>query len=73
MARARELLQLSSRTLKEMAWELGYDDPNAFARAFRRTVGMSPAAYRRRFGHTDKSSAWGRYPATVGPTLVHPL
>lgn len=50
IAKARELLEFSHKTLKETAWAVGYDDPNTLARAFRRMVGVSPADYRRQFG-----------------------
>lgn len=69
MARARELLEYSNKSLKEMAWELGYEDPGAFGRAFRRTIGMSAADYRRRFGqvgHAIPARSFPRpSPATV--------
>jgi transcriptional regulator GlxA family with amidase domain len=57
IARARELLEYSNKTLKEMAWEVGYDDTRAFARAFYRLVGLSPADYRRRYGQGGSSQA----------------
>lgn len=49
LSRARELLEYSNRTLKQMAWELGYEDERTLSRAFSKVVGMSPAEYRRRF------------------------
>ena len=54
IARARELLEFSRKTLKEMAWEVGYEDTRGFARAFRRVVGVSPSEYRRRFGFQQR-------------------
>lgn len=55
MARARELLEFSNKPLKDLAFQVGYEDPNAFTRAFRRTIGMSPADYRRQFGQGRRS------------------
>jgi transcriptional regulator GlxA family with amidase domain len=59
MARARELLEFSTKSLKELAWELGYEEPNAFARAFRRMVGVSPADYRRQYGQGRRELGGG--------------
>ena len=41
------LLRESSRVVAQIALEVGYDSEAAFARAFKRTVGMPPAAWRR--------------------------
>lgn len=46
MARARELMDTSSRTIAEIAGDVGYDDPFYFTRQFRRMHGTSPSAYR---------------------------
>jgi transcriptional regulator GlxA family with amidase domain len=50
IARARELLEFSNKTLKVIAWEIGYSDTDAFARAFQRVLGLSPGDYRRQYG-----------------------
>ncbi len=47
---ARELLGLTSKSLQEVAWEVGYEDPGAFRAVFVGLVGLSPAEYRRRLG-----------------------
>jgi transcriptional regulator GlxA family with amidase domain len=70
MARARELLEFSNKTLKELAWELGYEDPNAFTRAFRRTLGISPGDYRRQFAQGAPGDA--RWAGGIAP-LARPL
>lgn len=48
--KARELLQFTRRTIDQIAWSVGYEDPTAFRRVFSRLVGLAPGDYRRRFG-----------------------
>ena len=47
--KARGLLERTGKPVAEICWDLGYDDPSAFARLFRETTGLTPGAYRRRF------------------------
>ena len=47
MQRAACLLRESAATVATIAQEVGYDSEAAFARAFKRTVGTPPAAWRR--------------------------
>lgn len=47
---AKRLLDTSEFTQDEIANQVGYTDPRAFSRAFRVRFGISPGAYRRRFG-----------------------
>ena len=46
---AAEYLLDPKATITEIAFQLGYSDPSAFSRAFRRMTGESPAAYQKRF------------------------
>jgi AraC-like DNA-binding protein len=46
MRLARELLQHTRLAIGEIAWRCGYADQGAFARAFNRACGVSPAATR---------------------------
>lgn len=48
--KARSLLELSSDSFGQIAWQVGYQDPAAFRKVFLRTIGLSPQEYRRRFG-----------------------
>jgi transcriptional regulator GlxA family with amidase domain len=48
LERACELLQNSSATVAQIALQLGFSDAANFSRAFRRAIGISPAAYRER-------------------------
>ncbi len=45
--KACELLDQTDSTIREIATQLGYDDPYYFSRIFKKTQGCSPAAYRR--------------------------
>jgi AraC family transcriptional activator of pobA len=45
---ARRQLLFSTLPIKQIGAELGYEDPAYFTRFITRTLGMSPAAYRRR-------------------------
>ncbi|WP_116133495.1 AraC family transcriptional regulator [Tropicimonas sp. IMCC34043] len=44
---ARHRLQHSTQSVASIAEELGYSDPTAFDRAFRRAAGLSPTQFRR--------------------------
>lgn len=45
-ARAQALLRAGTRTVAEIATDLGYSEPSAFHRAFRKWTGQSPGAFR---------------------------
>jgi transcriptional regulator GlxA family with amidase domain len=47
--RARGLLEGGAETVDDVGHAVGYEDPTFFRRLFKRTTGMTPAAYRRRF------------------------
>ncbi|CAL96432.1 GlxA family transcriptional regulator [Azoarcus olearius] len=47
---AKQMLEASTLAVEAVALELGYEDASFFNRLFRREVGLTPAAYRRRFG-----------------------
>ncbi|HEV2901577.1 MAG TPA: GlxA family transcriptional regulator [Pseudaminobacter sp.] len=59
IAKARELLEISSLKVEQVAWQIGYEDPGAFRKIFRRILGLSPGEYRRRFfvGDLEESRA----------------
>jgi len=46
--RACEYLDTTKQSIQRIAWELGYDDPLYFSRAFKRGTGLSPLQYRKR-------------------------
>lgn len=51
MLEARRLLRYSDKSIKEIAYEIGYEDVQAFSRAFRHKEGISPSEFRAQ-GHT---------------------
>ncbi len=50
VAKAREALELTNSPVDRIAWSVGYADPAAFRKVFRRISGLSPSDYRQRFG-----------------------
>ncbi|MER9563490.1 helix-turn-helix domain-containing protein [Mesorhizobium sp. M0571] len=50
-------METGALPLNAVSGEIGYEDASFFSRLFRRSVGMSPAAHRRRFGGLKKAIA----------------
>ncbi|WP_420413224.1 GlxA family transcriptional regulator [Roseibium sp.] len=50
ISKAREILELTGKTVDQITWEVGYSDPAAFRKVFQRLTGLAPNAYRQRFG-----------------------
>ena len=50
LERARQLLRASTLSIKQISQECGFQNPQAFARAFRRQFEESPSRYRRSHG-----------------------
>jgi transcriptional regulator GlxA family with amidase domain len=50
IAKARETLELTNQPVDRIAWQVGYQDPSAFRRIFQRLTGLTPNAFRQRFG-----------------------
>lgn len=43
---AKELLRSGKKSVKEICYEVGYNDPNYFSRLFKKLVGVSPTEYK---------------------------
>lgn len=50
---AKRDLRYTDKTVKEIAFELGFDDPAYFTRLFKKATGQSPQAYRSHFLSTE--------------------
>ena len=50
--RAQELLETTNTSIEQVALAAGFESPVTFRARFHRIVGLSPAAYRRRFNAT---------------------
>jgi transcriptional regulator GlxA family with amidase domain len=60
---AKRLLESSTLPVEDVGYEVGYEDASFFRRLFKRSVGLTPSAYRRMFRHigdADASRASGR-------------
>ncbi|MED4225499.1 response regulator [Neobacillus cucumis] len=47
--KAKELMEETNLSLKEICYEVGYKDPNYFSRVFKKVTGITPKDYRQRF------------------------
>ena len=52
---ARGLLEAGRGAVDDVGFSVGYEDPTFFRRLFKRTTGMTPAAYRRKFASIGAS------------------
>ncbi|WP_198413542.1 helix-turn-helix domain-containing protein [Thalassospira sp. GB04J01] len=50
---AKRRLERTTASIDEISWQVGYEEPAFFRRLFKRTTGISPGAYRRRFSIPD--------------------
>lgn len=57
LERAAGLLLHTLQPVAEVAAQVGWFDPNLFARRFRAAYGMSPSEYRRRFGEAGEGAS----------------
>jgi transcriptional regulator GlxA family with amidase domain len=46
---AKKVMEQTATGLDDVANQVGYEDPTFFRRLFKREVGLTPAAYRRKF------------------------
>lgn len=54
--KARELLEFTTLSIKEISWKVGYEDAVFFRKTFQKFVGLRPLEYRRRFGAGDRTA-----------------
>ncbi|MDP9807547.1 transcriptional regulator GlxA family with amidase domain [Rhizobium tibeticum] len=55
VAKAREMLEFSNRTVEQTAVAAGYEDTGAFRKVFQKITGLSPGDYRSRFGLSGRT------------------
>lgn len=58
---AKQMLERSGVSIEAIANEVGYEDAGFFNRLFRRHVGLTPAAYRKRFGSLRQALTSGDF------------
>jgi transcriptional regulator GlxA family with amidase domain len=46
---ARQFLESGTGSVVDVGYRVGYEDPTFFRRLFRRTTGLAPGAYRRKY------------------------
>jgi transcriptional regulator GlxA family with amidase domain len=56
LQKARELLEFTNLSVKEISWKVGYEDTGALRKIFEKSLGLSPTDYRRRFGTGDRTA-----------------
>lgn len=55
MEKAKELLESSTLSMKEICAQIGYADPNYFSRTFKKNVGLTPTEYKEGKGSEKKT------------------
>jgi transcriptional regulator GlxA family with amidase domain len=69
---ARRIIETGAFGLEDVGSQVGYQDPAFFRRLFKRTTGLSPAAYRRKMSGTVTSRrSSGPVPAPTGSPGPH--
>jgi transcriptional regulator GlxA family with amidase domain len=60
IGKAREMLELTGRTIAQVAWDVGYHDEGSFRKVFQKVMGLKPGDYRKRFGVSQSTVSPGR-------------
>jgi len=60
VGKAREMLELTGRTIGQVAWDVGYQDEGSFRKVFQKVMGLKPGDYRKRFGVSQSTGFKGR-------------
>ena len=55
--KAREFLEFTTLSIKEISWKVGYEDTGSFRKTFQQFIGLRPVDYRRRFVPRDRTAA----------------
>jgi len=53
---AKQMLEAETTNIEEISSAVGYEDPTSFRRLFKRKVGITPTAYRKKFSSIAKRS-----------------
>jgi AraC family transcriptional regulator len=67
--RAAQLLRESDLTVTQILHRAGFHSPSHFTTTFRRHMGLSPTAYRRRYDFEQNANRFSR---TVDPLVIQP-
>lgn len=59
---AKRRLERTETAIDEISWAVGYEDPAFFRRLFKRLCGLTPGAYRRKFGLPQFAAVDGQPP-----------
>lgn len=43
---AKELIRTTNKNISDVCWEVGYNDPNYFAKVFKKTTGVTPSEFK---------------------------
>ena len=55
--KARDLIEHGDAPIDDVGYQVGYEDPAFFRRLFRRTTGLTPGAYRRKYAGIGAASS----------------
>jgi len=68
IGKAREMLELTSRTIDQVAWNVGSEDAGSFSKVFQKVIEPKPQDYRKRFAVTPSTHCAA--PPRRGPEAV---
>ena len=53
--KAKEMLSSAGTTIKSIALQIGYNNEQSFSRYFKKSTGMTPGEWRRRFSENKEA------------------